>query len=440
MKASRPGVEPQFYSGAKALPMRLKFAMSLGKYLLQRKKYPLFALKSSQGGMRTTRRILNDLHICKAVKYGKHYYFGLTTPRWPSQPFDRMAANGGLNIAAAGTPQKRQIDIAILAITRKCTYKCKHCYEHYNLGETDVVPRDRWKEVIKSLQQIGVSVITISGGEPMLRHPDVIELLEGADKRLSDFHLHTSGYGVTRENSESLKNAGLAAAAVGLDDINPLRHDELRGYEGAHAQALRAIQFFHEAGLFTYVNMCLTKELVRSGDLGKYYDWLNDLGVGIVRFLEPKPCGGYLWNEADGLFSKDDRKAVTEFFERASSGRKYEDYPLISYEAYYEAPHRLGCLMGGLSHLQIDSLGNVGPCVFLPVSFGNILVEDFSNIYLRMKNAIPRPFHGECPSIFLAEAIKRRKARGATLPIPYGELEKEWALMIQKSTVEDRNR
>jgi len=58
--------------------------------------------------------------------------------------------------------------------------------------------------------------------------------------------------------------------------------------------------------------------------------------------------------------------------------------------------------MGGHAHFAIDGEGNVVPCVFLPVSFGNIRSEDVSAIYGRMRAAIPRPSHAGCAAALMA--------------------------------------
>ena len=85
--------------------------------------------------------------------------------------------------------------------------------------------------------------------------------------------------------------------------------------------------------------------------------------------------------------------------------------------------------MGGLSFFAVDSRGNVLPCVFLPVSFGNILEEDIRTIYDRMRAGVPRPLHRQCPAVSLAPTIQERAAAGAGLPVPVGRLAGEWRAM-----------
>lgn len=422
---------PQFASGFRALPLRLRFMLSLGKYAFRKRKFPLFTLSPSRRGLVASRLLLRELALCKSVWYDHQVRFSLTVPRWPSRPFDQMVARGGLNITASGTPLKQQIDMAILGITRKCAYSCRHCYEHFNLAEEESVPVERWATLVREIQEVGVSVVVFSGGEPMMRFADLLSLLRSVDQERSEFHVHTSGHGVSRERARALKTAGLAAAAVGLDDIVPERHDAMRGTPGSFGEAIQALDFFREAGIFTYLNTCLTKDIVRSGDLPRLLLAARDLGVGIVRILEPRPCGTFLDADPEDLFSAEDRAIVTEFFREANLGPKYRDCPLISYEAYFEAPERLGCMMGGHSHLYIDSRGHVEPCVFLPVSFGNIIEEDFASIFARMRARIPRPLHDRCPSVQLVETIRTKGNNGSALPLTIETIQAEWEDMMR---------
>jgi len=417
----------EYFSGAKAKLPLMKFRLSFLRYFFQRDRYPLFYINSSRGGLLSTNKMQKKLKICKFTRFNNYYYFSLTVPHWPSKAFDRMVAGGGLNITAAGTPLKKQIDTVIMGITRLCPYKCSHCYEYYNLAGDDTVPIEIWKKTVSELQKAGVNIITFSGGEPMMRYQGLIELLKTADHSLSDFHLHTSGYGVTEERAAGLKMEGLHAAGIGLDDVDPVRNDLFRGYKGAFDQAVNAIKCFREAGVLTYINFCPSKEIIQSGNIYRYLEMLKDLNVGFVRWLEPRPCGRYSDELPEDLISNEDCRILREIYFNMNAGPEYMDYPPVSYEALTESPGNMGCMMAGNSLLYIDSLGNVEPCVFLPVTFGNIVNEDISVILERMKRIIPRPLHTTCPSVLMSRKIKFKRANGATLPINYEELTDEFS-------------
>jgi len=421
----------RFFSGWRAVPLRLRLLLNYAAAWLRRKKNPLFVLSAKRGGLLSTLRTVRGFRFNRIVRQGGTYRYCLTVPGLPSKPYDTMVSRGGLNINAAGTPFKATIDTVILAVSRTCPYRCAHCYERFNLRGGTQVPLETWKRTVADVQDAGAAIIILSGGEPMSRFADVLEILNAADKNRSEFHIHTSGHGVTLERARLLKSAGLAAAAVGLDDVRAEREDALRGYKGAFEEAAAALRCFQDAGLFTYLNLCLSRDLVRSGDLPAYMDMARDLGVGAVRFLEPRPTGGYCGESAEELFSAEDRTAATEIFTRVNSGRRYRRHPFISYEAYYEAPERLGCRMGGHSLLYIDSAGNVNPCVFLPVRFGNIREEGFPEIYARMRALIPRPVRDRCPSLTLAGVFKRQMEAGQALPIPIEGIRDEWISLIR---------
>jgi MoaA/NifB/PqqE/SkfB family radical SAM enzyme len=416
--------KPKFYSGCRLIFLNAR--VSFGKYFLQRKKYPLFLTNPFKNEFLKTIKLRRSLKLLKFIKFNGKIFSSLVVPSYPSKAFDNMVANGGLNFTLAGTKYKHQIDSAFLAITPNCNLKCKHCYEQYNINQKNSLTIANWKNVIEKLQAYGTSVIILTGGEPMLDFDKMIELLKHGNKNLSDFHIHASGFGATIEKAKELKQAGLTAAAVGFDDVNPDRHDSLRGYTGSFEIALNALKCFNEAGVFTYINTCATKEFIRSGDLWKFYELMKNVNVSAIQLLEPRPYGGFFDENGDVLLTDSDRKILTEFFIEGNSNKRYRDFPLIYYVAYIEAPERMGCTMGGLSHFYIDSLGNVNPCVFMPVSFGNIMDEDFEKIYSRMRDSIPKPIHKTCPSILMSDTLKTKAIEGEKFPIHFKAVKNEW--------------
>jgi MoaA/NifB/PqqE/SkfB family radical SAM enzyme len=411
--------------------LRVPYFLSMGKYLFNKKRFPLFAFRASNNGVLKTMQIDRSLGLKKTVMFNRSFYANPNHPHYPSKAYDAMVARGGMNLGGVGTAQKRGLDSVILGVTANCPYHCSHCYARNTLGNDEQIPLERWKEVLRDIQLIGVNVVILSGGEPMLKFDRLLELLRSGDKDLSDFHLHTSGFGVTRERAVELKEAGLMAAAVGLDDVNPERYKLLRGSPGAFERAIGALRHFNDAGIMTYVNVCLSKSLVRSGDLRRFHDLMKEMHVSMIQLLEPRPCGGFTAVAMNDLFTEEERAIVTEFYLRGNSDRRYRRHPILHYVAYMEGREKLGCLMGGLSHYYIDSAGNVNPCVFVPVSFGNILREDINDIYRRMRAAIPSPLRTECPSIRVAEILGERKTKDRPLPVPFESISSSWKSILE---------
>ena len=50
-----------------------------------------------------------------------------------------------------------------------------------------------------------------------------------------------------------------------------------------------------------------------------------------------------------------------------------------------------GCTAGGIERFYVNANGDVQPCEFVNVSFGNVNEEDFNNIYRRMRKYFRDP-------------------------------------------------
>jgi MoaA/NifB/PqqE/SkfB family radical SAM enzyme len=169
--------------------------------------------------------------------------------------------------------------------------------------------------------------------------------------------------------------------------------------------------------------------MVRSGRLRAYYEQMRALEVGFIQLLEPRPCGGYLEAPEETFLTGEDRRAVYDFVREASTARRYRDFPLLYSVAWAEGQDDVGCVMGGLSHFSVDSRGNVTPCVFMPVTFGNITQERFPQIYQRMRQAIPRPLHAGCPVFTMGAAVRSRYRSLGEMPVDHRSVTAEWAAL-----------
>ena len=230
-------------------------------------------------------KLRKKLFLTKVIKFNDRYYSTPIVPSFPSNAFNVMMQNGGHNFHAAGTSKKQHIDSAFLAITNRCNLNCVHCYEQHNLYENSSVPVEKWIDTIQKLQGMGVSIIILTGGEPLIEFDKLTTILERADKNLSEFHVHTSGNGITIEKAKKLKELGLSAVAVGLDHYDATKNDKIRG-ENSYHDAINALKIFNDVGILTYVNLCATSTLIRTEELWKYYDLVKQLNVSIIQLCE----------------------------------------------------------------------------------------------------------------------------------------------------------
>ena len=101
---------------------------------------------------------------------------------------------------------------------RRCNLACTYCNEYDKTS--DPVPIDVMLERIDKLAEFGSSVITISGGEPMM-HPHIYEIIARIRHHGMIAGLISNGYYFTPERIKRLNKAGLEYLQISIDNVEP---------------------------------------------------------------------------------------------------------------------------------------------------------------------------------------------------------------------------
>ena len=101
---------------------------------------------------------------------------------------------------------------------RRCNLACTYCNEYDDFS--DAVPLDEMLRRIDHLGRLGTSVITISGGEPLL-HPDLDQVIARIRKTGAIAGMITNGYLLMPERIERLNRAGLDHMQISIDNVMP---------------------------------------------------------------------------------------------------------------------------------------------------------------------------------------------------------------------------
>ena len=421
-------MHPKTIRGPRYLLGRLQCWFYVMRRSRQPERFPL--LRAS--GIYEAARMMNAIGIDRWIEWKGAYRQTLVTPLWPSPVYDRFLAKGGLNVDDPGTPNNRcWTDLAMVAITRKCSVgRCRHCSEAHNLGKEDVVPIEKLHEVVQVLQERGTGVIALTGGEPFDVPERLLEIIEKGDKTKSEFRVYTTGKGVTAEWAKKLAAAGLDSVLISIDGYDSETHDLFRRKRGVFDQAMDAIRYFQEAGVFVFANVTLTKELIRGDGLERLWGRMRELEVPAIQMIEPKTCGGYFEDALDELFTKEDIERTRDLVGQI---RRIPGNGPVIYWVDEEERH-IGCRAGGMLLFHVDSVGNVAPCVFLPITFGNILEDDFETIFERMRSATPDKAMSGCISNRLTPMMLKLYEQGHTVPIPYDLLVSEFEAIYENGS------
>jgi MoaA/NifB/PqqE/SkfB family radical SAM enzyme len=108
--------------------------------------------------------------------------------------------------------------LAHLIPIRRCNLACTYCNEFDDFSKP--VTTELMLRRVDRLKELGTSVVTISGGEPLL-HPDLDDIIRRMHERHVVSGLITNGYLLTADRIQRLNRAGLEWLQISIDNVNP---------------------------------------------------------------------------------------------------------------------------------------------------------------------------------------------------------------------------
>lgn len=119
---------------------------------------------------------------------------------------------------AWGFLDRRHPVLVHLIPMRRCNLSCTYCNEYDAVSEP--VALDLMLRRVDRLGELGTSMITLSGGEPLM-HPGLDDIVRRMRERGIVASLITNGYYLSRERIERLNRAGLDYLQISIDNVEP---------------------------------------------------------------------------------------------------------------------------------------------------------------------------------------------------------------------------
>jgi MoaA/NifB/PqqE/SkfB family radical SAM enzyme len=123
-----------------------------------------------------------------------------------------------LKMVAKGLASTDHPILAHVIPIRRCNLACTYCNEYDDFSKP--VPVEQMKRRIQDLARLGTSIVTFSGGEPLL-HPELDELIAHIRKHGMISGLITNGYLLVAERIKRLNRAGLDHLQISIDNVMP---------------------------------------------------------------------------------------------------------------------------------------------------------------------------------------------------------------------------
>ena len=313
--------------------------------------------------------------------------------------------------------------VVIWNLIRRCNLTCKHCYATSadidfdgELDTTEVFA------VMQDLKAFGVSVLILSGGEPLMR-PDIFEISRHAKELGFYVGLSTNGTLITEDNISDIISIGYDYVGVSIDGMRET-HDRFRRKQGAFDESIRGIRLCHQAGFKVGLRFTLTQD--NASELPDLLQLMSDEDVDKFYLSHLNYAGRGNHNRASDLHHHMTREAMDLLFETCwqdvKAGRRREfvtgnndaDGVYLLHWANRHLPEhvetlrkqllRWGGNASGVNIANIDNLGTVHPDTMCwDYSIGSVKQRPFSKIWQDTSDplmaglkATKRPLEGRC--------------------------------------------
>jgi len=282
-----------------------------------------------------------------------------------------------LSLELNGHPQPT---VCTLQVTTKCQANCIHCSaaKHKRAHEPEMTTQD-WKRVVRESEQLGAVTIIFTGGEPLLR-PDIFELIDWVDKDEAVVGIFSNGLLLNDDNVKKLVDAGLWFIHVSIDSPNANQHDEMRRLPGCFDKAIEGLTRAKEAGILTGISTYATPERLRNGQVVELIEMTKRYGFDEITIFDVVPTGRLLHEDRCHLLSDEDKEELCRIENEYNEGHPL---PQVITQAHVNGPTGVGCY-AGWCQFYMTAYGEMTPCDFTPLHFGNARDESVETLWNRM--------------------------------------------------------
>jgi radical SAM protein with 4Fe4S-binding SPASM domain len=267
---------------------------------------------------------------------------------------------------------------ASIELTPKCNFKCIHCYLDDKRTENDEMSTSQIKSVIDILSDAGMLMLTLTGGEPLLRK-DFKELYIYARKKGMQVEVFTNGFLLDEELLRIFRDYPPLELDISLYGSTDEKYEEITGVKGAFTKVRDNIKLFKDNGISISLKSPIMSNL--ADDLDGMFAVAKRIGLNLrIRFTMIPSI-----NDENKINLQIDAKKAVELYASHSKTYNY-DVEVLS-KNMTDATLRLGktryaCGMGKCICF-IDYQGKVYPCIETrPLGIGvSIFNEKFEIIW-----------------------------------------------------------
>lgn len=266
------------------------------------------------------------------------------------------------------------------SLSYRCNFICSHCYSREE--ECDELSTAQLKQIVDVLVKHQIPFINFGGGEPLLL-PDLYELTTYAREQGLNISMNSNGWLLDAAAAEKISTAGFRSVGISIDSADAALHDDFRNHPGSFAKATNALDALADAGVRTTMSSVISRINYR-----QFHDLLDLARKHRVSqvYLHNFKCSGRGFKNRQELDLNP--QEWKEFYVEALKVKEetkdllisFDDPVIASLPGYADNSLVKGSSCGKLS-LNLRPNGDITPCGFIPLVVGNILRDDFEEIW-----------------------------------------------------------
>jgi hopanoid biosynthesis associated radical SAM protein HpnH len=210
--------------------------------------------------------------------------------------------------------RKRYPLVLMLEPLFRCNLACKGCGK-IQFPEDTLKRYMTAKECLDAVDECGVPIVSIPGGEPLI-HPEIKEIVEGLVKKKKYIYLCTNAILLERK-LHLFKPSKYLTFSVHLDGLKKA-HDESVCRDGVFDQAVKAIKSAVEKGYRVTTNTTLFDDGHDVEEIREFFDFVADELKIEGMMISP----GYPYDKAPDQEHFFKRNKTKEFFQKVLANRK----------------------------------------------------------------------------------------------------------------------
>ncbi len=337
------------------------------------------------------------------IRHGLFIYYTLKPFRFS------LVKHQVMNRMESLVKKKQGMRIIDLAVSYQCNLACAHCSTGLLNKERGVLSLDDYRNIVKQAESLDNLSFNITGGEPLL-WPGLYDLIPALKPGKHYISIQTNGMLLSKEKADTLARLGVNCITTSLDSPYRDVHNRFRGSKHSYDGVMHAVRHAKKAGMQVLVGTTVTHDNLRSKELESMIRLVNGLGA-ICLFNLAVPCGNWTGNR-HVILKGSDREYLQQLMDR---------FPATSTD-HEPGRNGKGC-PAAMEKIYITPYGDILPCPFMHISFGNVRTGKLKDVVMKMRN---NPYLKGYPGICVAaedhhfqrEVLSRLPDMG-DLPVDY---------------------